>query len=320
MSRNCGKPNGLLIVADDMGYGDFGAFNLGVVDTPNLDAISEQGTCFRQHYSASPICSPARASLMTGRVPHRTGAITQHELHGLDSIALREVMIADMFQNSGYKTGLVGKWHNGALDKHFEPNAQGFDEFIGFCGGWADYYEYTSQRNGVFENSDRAYLTDRLTDEAIGFVERHQDEPFFLQLAYNAPHAPLKAPEKLVVKYKAKGFNRISVTTYAMIEIMDTGVGRILQCLEDLGLEEDRIVMFTSDNGPAFFNPSRQLLPGEPNFNERFNCGMRGSKGWVHEGGIRVPMIIRFPGRVAAGEFNDELTHFTDWLPTLIGL
>ena len=163
-------------------------------------------------------------------------------------------------------------------------------------------------------------MTDILTDEAIGFVKRHRDEPFFLQLAYNAPHAPLQAPENLVEKYKARNFDRITATTYAMIEVMDTGVGRILQQLQDLGIEENTIVMFTSDNGPAFFNPSRQLLPGEPNFNERFNCSMRGSKGWVYEGGIRVPMIIRFPCKVQAGQFNDDLTHFTDWLPTLISL
>ena len=190
-------------------------------------------------------------------------------MHGLDRIALREVTIADMFQNTGYKTGLVGKWHNGALDRRFEPNARGFVEFVLFCGGWADYYDYTLQRDGVFEKSDGSYLTDRLTDEAISFVERHQRESFFLQLAYNAPHAPLQAPDKLVAKYKAKGFDRSTATTYAMIEVMDTGGGRILQRLQDHGLEEATIVMFTSDNGPALFNPSRQLLTGGPISNER---------------------------------------------------
>ena len=139
MNITTSKPNILLIVADDMGYGDFGSFSQGRVSTPKLDSLLGQGTCFRQHYSASPICSPARASLLTGRVPQRTGAITQHELHGLDRIALREVTMADMFQHSGYATGLVGKWHNGALDARFEPNARGFQEFVGFCGGWSDY-------------------------------------------------------------------------------------------------------------------------------------------------------------------------------------
>ncbi len=309
-----------MIVADDMGYGDFGAFNPGAVQTPNLDALMGEGICFRQHYSASPICSPARASLLTGRVPHRTGAITQHELHGLDRIALREVTIADMFSQSGYKTGLVGKWHNGALDHRFEPNARGFEEFVGFCGGWSDYYDYSLRVNESYRRSDGKNITDVFTDEALSFIKRHRDNPFYLQLSYNAPHSPFQAPEELVEKYRAKGFNRVTATTYAMIETMDQGIGRILQYLEDAQLSENTIVLFTSDNGPAFFNPPYMLEPGEDTFNERFNCGMRGSKGWIYEGGIRVPMIVRFPGRISAGQMNDDLVHFTDWLPTLIGL
>lgn len=319
MNATASKPNVLLIVADDMGYGDFGTFN-PAVQTPNLNSLITQGTCFRQHYSASPICSPARASLLTGRVPHRTGAITQHELHGLDRIALREVTIADMFQNSGYTTGLVGKWHNGALDARFEPNARGFEEFVGFCGGWSDYYDYTLRVNESYQKSDGSYLTDVFTNEALSFIERHENESFFIQVAYTAPHAPFQAPQEVINKYKAKGYDRITATTYAMIEIMDQGIGRILQHLEDTQLDENTIVLFTSDNGPAFFNPSRQLEPGEKNFNERFNCGMRGSKGWIYEGGIRVPMIVRYPERIAAGQLNNDLVHFTDWLPTLIGL
>jgi len=319
MNTEARKPNVLLIVADDMGYGDFGAFN-SVVQTPNLDSLMGEGICFRQHYTASPICSPARASLATGRVPHRTGAITQHELHGLDRIALREVTMADMFQNSGYATGLIGKWHNGALDSRFEPNARGFEEFVGFCGGWADYYDYTLRVNDSFRSSDGTYMTDALTDNALSFIERHQDSPFFLQVSYTAPHSPFQAPEELVSKYRSKGLNRVTATTYAMIEVMDQGIGRILQSLEDSNIEKDTIVLFTSDNGPAFFNPPYMLDPGENTFNERFNCGMRGSKGWIYEGGIRVPMIMRFPGRLPEGVMNDDLVHFTDWLPTLIGL
>ena len=130
------RPNVILVVADDMGYGDFGCFSDGTVRTPHLDRLVDEGTCFRQHYSASPICAPARAALLTGRYPHRTGAITQHEIHGLDRIALREVTLADAFRSAGYATSLVGKWHNGTFDRRFEPNARGFDEFTGFCGGW----------------------------------------------------------------------------------------------------------------------------------------------------------------------------------------
>ena len=313
------KPNILLIVADDMGYGDFGAFN-PVVRTPNLDTLIGEGTCFRQHYSASPICSPARAALLTGRVPHRTGAITQHELHGLDRIALREITMADLCQNSGYATGLVGKWHNGALDRRYEPNSRGYQEFVGFCGGWSDYYDYTLRINDTYRPSDGRYMTDVLTEESLSFINRHKERPFFLQVAYTAPHSPFQAPDEAVEKYLAQGFHRVTATTYAMIEIMDEGIGRILQCLEDTKIAEDTVILFTSDNGPAFFNPPYMLEPGEDTFNERFNCGMRGSKGWIYEGGIRVPMIVRFPGRIQAGAMCDELVHFTDWLPTLIGL
>ena len=145
------KPNVVLIVADDMGYGDFGVFSEGRVKTPNIDRLVSEGVCMRQHYSASPICSPARAALLTGRYPHRSGAITQHDLFGLDRIALREKTLADTFRCGGYKTGLIGKWHNGSLDKRYHPNSRGFDEFYGFCGGWSDYYNWHMDKNGKIE-------------------------------------------------------------------------------------------------------------------------------------------------------------------------
>jgi arylsulfatase A-like enzyme len=139
--------------------------------------------------------------------------------------------------------------------------------------------------------SSGRYMTDVLTDEAIGFIGRHRQQPFFLRLAYSAPHSPFQAPQKAVDKYLAKGFNRIVATTYAMIEIMDHGRGNVLQRLAEYGLDENTIVLFTSDNGPAFFNPPYMLEPGESTLNERFNCGYKGAKGYIEEGGIRVPMI-----------------------------
>jgi arylsulfatase A-like enzyme len=319
VARVTRRPNVLLIIADDMGYGDFGAMN-PVVRTPNLDALMAQGTCLRQHYTASPICAPARAGLITGRYPHRTGAITQHEIHGLDRIALREVTMADMYRHAGYATGLVGKWHNGTFDPRFEPNARGYNEFVGFCGGWSDYYDYELRVNDSRRRSDGRYMTEVLTDEAIAFVDRHRDEPFFLQLAYSAPHSPFQAPEGAAEPYLDQGFNRVVGTTYAMIELMDRGIGRLLQQLDNLRLTENTIVLFTSDNGPAFFNPPYMLEPGEATTNERFNCGLRGAKAYVYEGGIRVPMIVRFPSRVPAGVWNDQLVHFVDWLPTLLAM
>jgi arylsulfatase A-like enzyme len=313
------RPNVLLIVADDMGYGDLGRFN-PAVSTPHLDQMTDQGICLRQHYTASPICAPARAGLLTGRYPHRTGAITQHEIHGLDRIGLDERTIADSFRHAGYATGLIGKWHNGTFDPRFEPNARGFEEFVGFCGGWMDYYQYKLRYNDTYVASNGRYMTDLLTDEAIGFIGRHHQSPFFLQLAYSAPHSPFQAPQRIVDKYLGKGFNRIVATTYAMIEIMDHGIGNVLQCLQEHGLDEKTIVLFTSDNGPAFFNPSYMLEPGESTLNERFNCGYKGAKGYVAVGGIRVPMILRYPGHLPAGQTSDALFHFTDWLPTLTQL
>lgn len=314
------KTNVLLIVADDMGYGDLGVFSEGRVRTPNLDRLVAEGICLDQHYSGSPICSPARAALLTGRYPHRTGAIGQFEMYGLDRIAIRETTIANMFSSAGYATGLVGKWHNGALDARFEPNARGFDEFAGFCGGWSDYYEWHLQTNSTINKGDGRYLTDVLTDHACDFLSRHSIDPFFLMLTYSAPHSPFQAPQNLIDHYLEQGHDRIVATTYAMIEAMDTGIGQVLEKLDKHALAEDTIVMFTSDNGPAFFNPPFMLNPGEDTFNERFNAGLKGSKGWVYEGGIRVPMILRHPASLPANVVNSELAHFTDWLPTLASM
>ena len=314
------RPNVVLIVADDMGYGDFGCFSDGSVRTPHLDRLVAEGTCFRQHYSASPICAPARAALLTGRYPHRTGAVTQHEIHGLDRIALREVTLADAFRANGYRTSLVGKWHNGTFDSRFEPNARGFDEFTGFCGGWTDYYRYYLRQDEALTASSGIYLTDLLTQHAVDYIRRQATSPFFLYLPFNAPHSPFQAPSELVARYRGKGLGRVVATTYAMIERMDQGIGRVLGELDRLGLTSNTIVAFTSDNGPAFFNPPYMLEQGEPTFTERYNAGLRGSKGWIYDGGIRVPMLLRRPGFIPAGRFEDSLAHFTDWMPTLLAM
>ena len=311
------RPNILLIVADDMGYGDLGIFSEGRVKTPNLDRLVSEGVTMQQHYTASPICSPARAALLTGRYPQRTGSLGQYYLFGLDRIALRETTIADTFKTSGYCTGLVGKWHNGCFDKRFEPNARGFEEFSGFCAGWSDYYDWKIQTNDTISEGTGKYLTDVLTEYACDYLDRHKQDDFFLMLTYNAPHSPFQAPLKLIEPYLEQGHNRVVATTYAMIEAMDMGIGQILNKLDDLKLAEDTIVIFTSDNGPAFFNPINMMEPGESNFNERFNAGMKGSKGWIYEGGIRVPFIIRHPASLPQDVMNYDLAHFTDWLPTL---
>ena len=147
-------------------------------------------------------------SPLTGRYPHRTGAITPQEVRGLDRIALSEVTLGDTFKHGGYATGMVGKWHNGALNPRHHPNARGYDEFAGFRGGWADYYKWRLDVNGSFVNSDGRYLTDVLTEEAVGFIRLHAREPFLLNVMYNAPHSPLQAPENLVQDYEAMGLSR----------------------------------------------------------------------------------------------------------------
>lgn len=224
---------------------------------------------------------------------------------------LDEVTIADLFKSAGYTTGLVGKWHLGALDKRYHPNARGFDEFAGFRGGWQDYYDWRLDRNGQLEQADGRYLTDVFTEEATGFIDRHKDEPFFLHLTYNAPHFPLQAPDEDVNPFRESGKYTEGVSQiYGMISRVDQGLERILQKLDDHGLTENTLVMFTSDNGPQ--------LGGQGDMNTaRHNCGFNGAKGNVYEGGIRVPMVIRWPGALKSGTRVDEVVHFTDWLPTL---
>jgi arylsulfatase A len=312
------RPNIVLIVADDMGYGDFGLYSQGRVHTPALDQLAGQSLRLTQHYAGSAVCSPSRAALLTGRYPHRTGALTPQETLGHDRIALDEVTIADSLRASGYATGLVGKWHNGALDAAYHPNRRGFDEFVGFRGGWMDYYDWWLDRNGAIAPGDGRYLTDVLTDEAVSFIGRHKAQPFFLMVAYSAPHSPLQAPEDIVRRYQSQGHVRGVAITYAMIEVMDRGISLIRQALRDAGTEDDTLIMFTSDNGPAFMLRDDQVPSGVSIDTTRFNLGLNGAKGSVYEGGIRVPMILSWPSGLPADKDVASLVHFTDWLPTLL--
>ncbi len=312
------RPNIVLIIADDMGYGDFGLYSEGRVHTPALDGLAGRSLRLTQHYAGSAVCSPSRAALLTGRYPHRTGAITPQETLGYDRIALDEVTIADSLKAAGYTTGLIGKWHNGALDPAYHPNARGFDEFAGFRGGWMDYYNWWLDRNGAIEPGNGRYLTEVLTDEAINFVRRHQDEPYFLMVAYNAPHSPLQAPEDVVARYESQGCSRGVALTYAMIEVMDRGIAAIQQAVRDSGKQDNTIFMFTSDNGPAFMLRDDQVPEGLSIDTTRFNCGMAGAKGTVYEGGIRVPMLLSWADGLPVDRDISNLVHFTDWMPTLL--
>lgn len=317
MATHPAYTNVIVIVADDLGYGDLGCFGNRYLATPTLDRLAGEGVVFRQHYSASPLCGPARAAFLTGRYNHRTGALSVESNRGLDRISLRETTVADLFRSAGYVTGMVGKWHNGLFDLTYHPNRRGFDEFAGFLNGGMDYYAWILDVNGRPRRSNGRYLTDVFTDEGVAFIERHRNEPFFLYMAYNAPHSPLQAPGPEIDVYRdIARFNEGVCRLYAMIHRMDTGIARLLDALDRAGIAENTLVLFTSDNGPWLGNdrvPDGRTFPMQ-----RYNGPFRGMKQDVLEGGIRVPAILRWPARLPAGEANDTMVHFCDWTPTLL--
>jgi len=305
------KPNVLFILADDLGYGDLSCMNYGASETPHLDALLRESVCMSQHYSAAPICAPARAALMTGRYPHRSGVIDTISTGQMNCLATRETTMAQVFQAGGYRTGLIGKWHLGHVADQYHPTRRGFDDCVCFHGGNTDYWDWTLEVNGGTREADGRYLTDVFTQDAEQYIERHRDDPFFLYLAYNAPHGPFQAPAQDIKQFKDTGnFNTGVSTFYAMVKRLDDGVGRVLRKLEETGQRDNTIVVFTSDNGPQFSGRGDDSIV-------RFNCGFRGSKGSVHEGGIRVPLMIRWPDGLDGARDYHDLVHFTDWLPTL---
>jgi len=297
-----------------MGYGDFSAINGGVSHTPTLDQLMQEGTCFTQQYTASPVCNPSRACLMTGRYPHRTGSIDTLEWRGLERLALRETTLAEVLKSEGYATGLVGKWHLGAFDMRYHPLNRGFDETVCFRGGMHDYYNWRIEFNETVVRADGRYLTDVWTEEAVEFIKRHQAAPFFLHVTYNAPHTPLQAPDEEIQTFLETGkFNKGVSTLYGMLSRMDSGVAQILETLQVCGLEDNTIVMFTSDNGPQFGGQGENRL-------DRFNCQLHGAKGSVYEGGIRVPMLLRWPEGLDGGREITQMIHFSDWFPTILSM
>ena len=309
------RPNVLVFLADDLGYGDLAVYGNPDVKTPHLDRLAREGVRLDQHYSGSPLCAPARAALLTGRYNHRTGALSVESNRGLDRIALRETTIADAFKEGGYATGMIGKWHNGLHDPRYHPNRRGFDEFCGFLNGGMHYWDWLIETNGTPRRSDGSYLTDVFSREATSFIDRHKGGPWFLYVAYNAPHAPLEAPEGLVRSYLELGRHNLAVSTlYAMIERLDEGIGQILESLEARGLAEDTIVVFTSDNGPWL---GTDRVGSERLSLARYNGPFRGMKQDVLEGGIRVPAIVRWPEGLPGGVEHGGMVHITDWLPTL---
>lgn len=323
------RPNILVILTDDMGYGDVG-FNGGTdVKTPHLDALANQGTKFTSAYNVHPFCGPSRAGLMTGRYPHKIGSQfnlpTSNRSGGL-GVPKNETFISKALQNSGYFTGAIGKWHLGEEDE-FHPNNRGFDEFYGFLNGGHDYfperfkplYEREKKRglnhaihhylrplehNGKIVN-ETEYITDGLSREAVNFIEKAGDDkkqPFFLYLAYNAPHSPMQAKKEDLDQFpNIKDKKR--KTYVSMVYAVDRGVKQVVESLKATGQYENTLIVFLSDNG------------GKPTLGAS-NKPLRGRKGSAYEGGSRTPMFFHWPKHVAAGKTFTHPVSTLDFYPT----
>ncbi len=294
-------PNILLILTDDQGWGDVGSHSNDKLDTPVLDRLASQGARFERFY-VSPVCAPTRASLLTGRDHLRTGVSWVTRNH--ETMRAEEVTLAEVLQKAGYHTGCFGKWHNGAYYPH-DPHGQGFDTFVGFRGGhWNNYFDTTLDRNRD-QVKTNGYISDVLTDAAMEFIRTHKNQPFFCYVPYNAPHSPFQVPDPLFDKYRQRGLDAKNACVYAMVENLDSNIGRLLNLLDTLQLDQNTIVVFLTDNGPN---------------TKRFNGDMRGRKGSVHEGGVRVPCFVRFPGVIPAGTVVKPIAAHIDLMPTLLDL
>jgi arylsulfatase A len=303
------RPNVVLIVADDLGWRDVGCYGSTYHKTPHIDRMAKDGARFTEFYAACPVCSPTRASLLTGRYPQRCN-ITDWLPGRADNsnqklkrpvidqqLPLGEVTLAEAFKGAGYATGLIGKWHLGG--EGFGPEKQGFDVNIGgdHTGTARSYFAPFKNKFGAIPGLETApdgeYLTDRLTAEAAKFIESNKAKPFFLYLPHYAPHTPLVAKKDVIAKYPGSpAHGRQNHPTYAaMIESLDDAVGRVLKTLDDLKLSDNTIVIFTSDNGGL------ATLEGMP-FAPTINSPLREGKGYLYEGGIRVPFILKWPGKV----------------------
>jgi arylsulfatase A-like enzyme len=310
------KPNVVLIVADDLGYADLGCQGQSTdVKTPNIDALAAAGVRFTNGYVSGPVCSPTRAGMLTGRYQQRFGfewnpqAAQEEATFGIPA---DEVLLPQVLKQAGYATGAVGKWHLGHAPG-MPPYERGFDEFFGFLGGAHRYVKNEKPEpgsdNAIRRNAvavgEKEYLTDAFTREAVAFIGRHKSEPFFLYLPYNAPHTPLQAPPKYQSRFK--GVQDPERRKFlAMLSALDDGVGRVMGALKEHGIENDTLVIFLSDNGGP--------TPG----NTSLNTPLRSTKGSTFEGGVRVPFMMSWPGRLPAGKVEDRTIVQLDLFPTIL--
>jgi len=318
------KPNLIVILTDDQGYADVGFNGSTDIKTPHIDRIASEGTRFTNGYVSYPVCGPSRAGLLTGRYQDRFGFTSNPTMDPTipeNGIPTTEKNIAEVLKPAGYTSAIIGKWHMGTHPDLW-PNKRGFDYFYGFLSGGHQYfpedltlndlddvkYKYDWYRTRLLRNEQRVdtdeYLTDELSNEAVEFIKRESDKPFFLYLAYNAPHTPLQASEKYLARYQhIKDKKR---RTYAaMVSAVDDGVGAILATLKEQGIDENTLVVFLSDNGGARNNASD-------------NGGLRGNKNDLFEGGVRVPFAARWPNQIPAGVDYHQAVSSLDILATIV--
>ena len=309
------RPNIVVIVADDMGYAEMGCQGNTDVPTPHIDSLARNGVRFTSGYVSCPVCAPTRAGLMTGRYQQRFGFETnpgpQDSADDRFGLPRSEATLAERLKAAGYVTGMVGKWHLG-FKPDLQPTARGFDEFFGFLGG-ANSYLPSARRNkvrspilrGTQPAEENEYLTDAFGREAVAFIDRHHERPFFLYLPFNAVHAPMEASERYLKRFDhIKDASRR--TFAAMLSAMDDSVGRVLGALRAHRLEERTLIVFTSDNG----GPTPQTTSS--------NRPLRGTKGQLLEGGIREPFIIQWQGHLPAGQVDDRPVISLDIHPTAL--
>ncbi len=310
------SPNILLILADDHGYGDISAHNGPSIQTPNIDRIATEGTRFTQFYANCSVCSPSRASLLTGRYPDRVGVpgvIRTHAQNNWGYFRQDAITLPSMLKQKEYRTACIGKWHLGLEDEN-HPCKRGFDHFHGFLGDMMDDY-YTHLRHNInymrhdLETIDpRGHATDLFSDWSVDFIRTHAhtSHPFFLYLAYNAPHTPIQPPDDWIdrVKEREPDISPQRAKYVALVEHMDAGIGRVLDALEETDQLSNTLVIYTSDNGGAMQVGAN-------------NGPLRGQKGEMYEGGIRVPTCAMWKGNVPEGQVTDQVGMLMDLYPTV---
>lgn len=314
------KPNFVLIMADDLGYGDIGCYGNSFINTPNLDAMAENGLKFTDFHSNGPVCTPTRAALLTGRYQQRAGLPGVIYVRGetrQTGMAQEEYTFAEAIKAGGYRTAIVGKWHLG-YKKKYNPVHQGFDMFRGYVSGNIDYQSHMDNAgipdwwHNLEKVEEEGYATDLFTKYAVQFIEENQHNPFCLYLAHEAPHWPYQGPEDKAdrfpdVEFDSRGSRQDRKNAYKeMVEAMDRGIGRVIRTLKRLNIERDTFVFFCSDNGavPEYGN----------------NSSLRGHKSTLWEGGHRVPAIAYWPGRIKANESTDALALTMDMFPTMLSI